>query len=96
MENKKISKEELKHMASLAKLEISKDEEEIFLEHLSQILSYFKKIDEVNTEGVAPTYHVIEITNVFRKDEVNPSLPNESIKNAPQIKGRYIKAPKIA
>jgi aspartyl-tRNA(Asn)/glutamyl-tRNA(Gln) amidotransferase subunit C len=93
---KKISIKELKHIASLAKLEISKDEEEIFLEHLDQILSYFRKIDEVNTEGIPPTYHVIDIANVFRKDEVNPSSPDELIKNAPQTKGRYIKTARIA
>lgn len=83
-------------MASLAKLEVSKDEEEIFLKHLDQILSYFKKIDEVNTEGIPPTYHVIDITNVFRKDEVKPFPPDEIIKNAPKTKGKHIKTARIA
>lgn len=94
--SKKISIKELKHIASLARLEISKDEEEVFLKHLDQILSYFKKIDEVNTEGIPPTYHVIDITNAFRKDEVKPFNSEELIKNAPQTKGKFIKTSRIA
>jgi aspartyl-tRNA(Asn)/glutamyl-tRNA(Gln) amidotransferase subunit C len=59
-------------------------------------LEYFKKIDEVDTEDVEPTYHVLDIINVFRKDKAEPSLPTEKVlKNAPKKEKKFFKASRI-
>ena len=91
-----ISKKEVKHIAWLAKIELSKEEEEVFTQQFNDILSYFRKIDEVDTAEVPPTYHPLELENVFRPDEVVGSLPKDkALQNAPRLKGSFVKAPRI-
>jgi len=91
-----ISREQVEHIAWLAKIELSEEEKELFTRQFNEILDYFKKMDKLNTENVPPTYHVLDLVNIFREDKVKPPLPKEkSIKNAPKRKGRYFKAPKI-
>jgi aspartyl-tRNA(Asn)/glutamyl-tRNA(Gln) amidotransferase subunit C len=68
----------------------------LFTEQFNGILDYFKKIDEVDTEDVEPTYHVLDIDNVFRKDKTEPSLPAEKVlENAPRKEKKFFKAPRI-
>jgi len=68
----------------------------LFTEQFNEILDYFKKIDEVDTEGVEPTYHVLDLKNVSRTDETTPSLPiEEALRNAPKKEKKFIKAPRI-
>ncbi len=93
--NEKISKKEIKHLSWLAKIELSKEEEELFSKQLNEILSYFKKIDEADVEKLLPTHHVVELINVMRADEPESITSDEVLKNVPKIKGRYVKAPKI-
>lgn len=93
--SEKISKKEIKHLSWLAKIELSQEEEELFSKQLNDILSYFKKIDEADVEKLLPTHHVIELINVMRVDEPEPSAPDEILRNVPKIKGRYVKAPRI-
>lgn len=91
-----ISKKEVEHIAWLARLELSEEEKGLFTEQLNEILEYFRLIDEAETEGVPPTYHVIELTNVFREDVAQPSLPKEEVlQNAPRRERGYFKASKI-
>jgi len=90
-----ISRKEIKHIAWLAKVDLTKKEEEFFTKQLNQILNYFRKIDEVDTKGAPPTYHVVELTNVLRPDEVKPSKPSKVIQNVPESKSGYVKAPRI-
>ena len=96
MEKRIISKKEVEHVAWLARIEVSEEEKNLFTEQLNEILEYFQKISEANTEDVPPTYHVLELVNVHREDAVSPSLPaDEAIRNAPKKEGRFYKAPRI-
>jgi aspartyl-tRNA(Asn)/glutamyl-tRNA(Gln) amidotransferase subunit C len=96
MKRKHLSKKEVKHIAWLAHIELSDQEKTLFTEQFNEILDYFKKIDQVDTEGVEPTYHVLDLKNVYRKDEAKPSLPTEeALRNAPKKEKKFIKAPRI-
>ena len=96
MKKQHLSKKEVEHIAWLAHIELSDKEKSLFTEQFNEILDYFKKIDEVDTEGVEPTYHVLDLENVSRTDETSPSLPiEEALKNAPKKDGKFIKAPRI-
>jgi aspartyl-tRNA(Asn)/glutamyl-tRNA(Gln) amidotransferase subunit C len=93
---KHLSKKEVEHIAWLAHIELSDKEKILFTEQFNEILDYFKKIDEVDTDGVEPTYHVLDLKNVSRTDETLPSLPiEEALRNAPKKEKKFIKAPRI-
>jgi aspartyl-tRNA(Asn)/glutamyl-tRNA(Gln) amidotransferase subunit C len=96
MEKNHLSKKEVEHVAWLAHIELSDKEKLLFTKQFNEILDYFKKIDEVDTEGVEPTYHVLDLENVYRKDKTKPSLPTkEALRNAPKKEKKFIKAPRI-
>lgn len=92
----KISKEQVKHIAMLSRLELSEKEIELYQEQLSRILDYVEKLNEIDTTSVEPTSHVIELKNVFREDEVKPSLSrDEALRNAPDSTDKFFRVPKI-
>ena len=94
--NHKIPVEEVRHIAELAHIELTREEEVIFTEQFNRILDYFSKIDEVNTDDVQPTYHVLDLVNVYREDKVQKSLSEEEpLKNAPKKEDRFFKSPRI-
>jgi aspartyl-tRNA(Asn)/glutamyl-tRNA(Gln) amidotransferase subunit C len=96
MKRKHLSKKEVEHIAWLAHIELSDQEKTLFTEQFNEILDYFKKIDEVDTKGVEPTYHVLDLKNVSRNDRTKPSLPTEeALRNAPKKEKKFIKAPRI-
>ena len=96
MKKRLISREVVVHIARLARVELSEEEKRLFTKQFNEILEYFRKIDELDTEEVPPTYHVLDLVNVFRKDEAKPSLPKEeATRNAPKKEKTYFKAPKI-
>ena len=96
MKKRGLSKKDVEHVAQLARLEISEQEKELFTEQFNEILEYFKRIDKLDTKGVQPTYNVLEITNVSRKDEIEPSLSKENaLGNAPKKEKNFFKAPRI-
>ena len=96
MKSQQLSKKEVEHVAWLAHIELSEEEKTLFTEQFNEILDYFKKIDMVDTEGVEPTYHVLDLKNVYRKDETKPSLSTEeALKNAPKKEKKFLKAPRI-
>lgn len=96
MKRQHLSKKEVEHIAWLAHIELSDKEKTLFTEQFNEILDYFKKIDAVDTEGVEPTYHVLDLKNVSRTDETTPSLPiEEALRNAPKKEKKFIKAPRI-
>ena len=91
-----INEETVTHLAELARITLSDKEKKEFAKQLSNILEFFSQISELNTENVKPTYHVLEMTNVFREDEPKESLPQDvALKNAPQKEKGFFKAPKI-
>lgn len=96
MENKHITKEEVEHIARLAHIELDEREKELFAEQFNRILEFFRKIDEVDTRDVPPTFHVLDITNVYREDEIGESLPRElALMNAPKKEDGFFKSPRI-
>jgi len=96
MKKRRISKKEVEHIAWLARIELSEEEKALFTEQFNQILDYFEKIDQVETEEVPPTYHVLDLVNVYREDEVLSSLSiEEALKNAPKKEKQFLKAPRI-
>lgn len=87
-----LTKEEVKHIAKLAKLKLTEEEVEKFQQQLSEVLEYMKVLNEVETGGVEPTAQVTDLENVFREDEVSPSLePNEALSCAPAREGNFFK-----
>jgi aspartyl-tRNA(Asn)/glutamyl-tRNA(Gln) amidotransferase subunit C len=91
-----ISREEVEHVAWLSHIELTEEEKEVFTEQFNKILGFFKKIDEADTEGTPPTYHVLDLANIQRADEVGESLPkDEPLKNAPRKEERFFKSPRI-
>ena len=91
-----ITKKDVQYVASLARLQFSDSEADIFTEQLGRILEYFEKLKDADTEGIAPSTHVLEMKNAFRKDEVKQSLPvKEALRNAPEQEQSYFKVPKI-
>lgn len=96
MEKSKISKQEVLHVAHLARLSFDEAETEKFTAQLNDILLYIDKLAEVDTTGVAPVTHAIARKNAFRKDEVAVSLPQEaSLANAPEARGGCFVVPKV-
>lgn len=96
MKKRRISKKEVEHIAWLARIELSEEEKGLFTKQFNEILDYFEKIDEVETEEVPPTYHVLDLVNVYREDEVLSSLSiEEALKNAPKKEKQFLKAPRI-
>lgn len=91
-----ISKKDVEYVAALSRLEFSEEEKEKYTEQLDVILEYINQLDELDTEGVKPTYHIVPMTNVFRKDEVSPSLAKDKVLvNAPESQEGCFKVPRI-
>lgn len=91
-----ISSKDIRHLAWLAKIELSRADERLFQKQLGDILDYFKQIDEADTKDVEPTLHVLDITNAWRPDEPRPSIPvDKALSNAKRTKDKFIVAPKM-
>ena len=91
-----VSIKEVEKIAELARLHITENEKEKYTEQLNVILEYMEQLNQVDTSKVEPLSHPFELTNVFRSDEVQPSLPvEEALKNAPDKSGNYFKVPKV-
>jgi aspartyl-tRNA(Asn)/glutamyl-tRNA(Gln) amidotransferase subunit C len=81
-----ISREEVLHVAQLARLALSEEEIEPMARELSAVLDHVARIGELDLEEVAPTSHVIEITGALRPDEPRPCLPREvALAQAPAV-----------
>jgi aspartyl-tRNA(Asn)/glutamyl-tRNA(Gln) amidotransferase subunit C len=79
-----ISRDDVLHVARLARLELNDAEVDRFGEQLSAILDAVSKVQELDLEGVPPTSHPLDVVNVWREDEPRPSLPvEEALANAP-------------
>jgi len=92
----KLTLEDVEHVALLARLKLSEEEKHLFTTQLAKILEYVEKLNELNTDEVEPLFHVVPLSNVFREDEVRPSLPLEKVlKNAPKSSHGCFNVPKI-
>jgi len=89
-------KMDIEKVARLARLELSEDEKETFGSQMEQILAYMEQLNRIDTTGVEPTSHAIPISNVFRDDDVKPSLPQEEVLGiAPEQGDGHFKVPRI-
>jgi len=92
----KITKEEVKKVAHLARLELNENEINNHAEQLEKILDYIKHLEKIDTDNVLSTTRAIEVVNVLRKDEKKNSDCNEEILElGPSREDKYFKVPKI-
>ena len=92
----KLNRKDVEHVALLSRLELSEQELDKFTGQLDAILEYIDVLNQVDTSAVEPLAHVLEIRNVMRADEVQPSLPREAaLQNAPEAEDGFFKVPKI-
>ena len=92
----KVGRKEVEYVAMLARIELSENEKDLYSEQLSTILEFFDRLKEVDTEGVPPTSHVLDLVNAYRPDQVRPSLGVEAVlRNAPDRANRFFRVPKI-
>ncbi len=91
-----ITRRDVEYVARLARLKLSEEEIERYSKQLAKILEYIDKLNELDTSKTPPTYHVLPLTNVFREDKVEPSLPKDEIlSNAPESEEGYFKVKKV-
>jgi aspartyl-tRNA(Asn)/glutamyl-tRNA(Gln) amidotransferase subunit C len=92
----RVSKEDIEHIASLARLYLTEGEKELFGLQLSSILDYMEKLNELDTTDVEPTSHVLPLSNVTRDDIPGLSITREeALVNAPDHTDKFFRVPKI-
>lgn len=88
--------EDVEKIAKLAKLEFTAEEKEKFTHQLAQIVVYIEKLNELDTENIPPTSHVLDIKNVMREDKAETWLTQEeALANAPAKKVGFFSVPKV-
>jgi aspartyl-tRNA(Asn)/glutamyl-tRNA(Gln) amidotransferase subunit C len=91
-----ITVEQVRHVAHLARLKLSKEEEIRYTKELNDILRFMDKLNQLDTENVPPTSHVLGISNVIREDVTRPSWPSDDVmKNAPAQEDGHFKVPAV-
>lgn len=92
----RISKDEVKHIANLSKLNFTDNELEKLVVQLENIVEFAEQLNEVNVEDIKPTAHIIDKSNIFRKDEIHESFERaEMLRNAPSKDCGCISVPKV-
>ena len=87
-----LSREEIEHVAMLSRLTVSEAQVDEYAEVLNRILKHFRNLDELDTEGVEPTGHSVDVTSVMREDTARASLPKEDVlANVPNREGDRIR-----
>ncbi|MCK5655006.1 MAG: Asp-tRNA(Asn)/Glu-tRNA(Gln) amidotransferase subunit GatC [Candidatus Aureabacteria bacterium] len=92
----KIDKKLISYLAHLSRLEFDDSKLEEFTSQIDKIVEYIKKLDELDTEKVEPTAHILPVKNVFREDKIIPSIEREKVfKSAPETQNGYFIVPKV-
>ncbi|MBC7235796.1 MAG: Asp-tRNA(Asn)/Glu-tRNA(Gln) amidotransferase subunit GatC [Chloroflexi bacterium] len=92
----RLSREQVLHIAELARLALDEQETELFAEQLSTILDYFEMLNRLDTKDVPPTAYAVDMQNVTRPDVVCPSLSREqALANAPRQKDGFFQVKRI-
>ena len=93
----KITSEDVKHLAKLSDLELSDEETEAMREELEGVIGYVSQLNELDTEGVEPTYQVFEMENIWRPDEIleQEAKREDLLKLTTEEKENQIKVPKV-
>lgn len=96
MQTSTLKEDQIRYVAKLAHLSLTEDEVKLYSHQLNDILGYMAELAKVNVEKIEPTFHPLPIHNVFRDDQVRPSLTVEKVlENAPQKESSYFKVPRI-
>jgi aspartyl-tRNA(Asn)/glutamyl-tRNA(Gln) amidotransferase subunit C len=91
-----LTSDDVAKVATLARLKLTDSEQETLATQLSEVLGYVDILNEVDTENVEPMAHAVELSNIFREDEVRESLQrDEALVNAPKSDGRSFLVPQI-
>jgi aspartyl-tRNA(Asn)/glutamyl-tRNA(Gln) amidotransferase subunit C len=91
-----IDNETIKHVAHLARIELQPNELEKFSIQLHEVLDFIDKISKLDIANIAPSSHILSISNVLREDIPGASLtPERALENAPSKKGNFFSVPKI-
>lgn len=91
-----ISKETVEHIANLSHLDFSEGELEVFAEQFSKIVGYIDTLNNLDLSELEPLTQIVAEENVFRPDEVRPSLSlDEALRNAPKRNDNFFKVPKV-
>jgi aspartyl-tRNA(Asn)/glutamyl-tRNA(Gln) amidotransferase subunit C len=91
-----ITVKDVEYVAALAQLELTDEEKTRLTRELSDIIDHVEQLNSLDTKGVEPMMHTLDIVNVLREDAVEPSLSrDEALKNAPDTDGEYFLVPKI-
>ena len=91
-----LTRQDVEKVSLLGRLLLSPEELDRMTEQLGQIVAYVEQLNELDTDNVEPMAHAVEMTNVLRSDELQPSLPREeALANAPQQDGKYYLVPAV-
>lgn len=92
----KITLEDVEYVAGLAQLTLDDEAKRRLLKEMGDLLAYVDKLNELDTDGIEPMMHVLDISNVFREDVVTGSLDRDAaLRNAPKTDGAYFLVPRI-
>lgn len=92
----KISQADMENVANLSRLNIPEQDADEYIKELSEILDYIDNLQQINTDDIQPTTYALPMQNVFREDEVRPSLDREkALQNAPVKEDGYFKVPRV-
>ncbi|WP_456272571.1 Asp-tRNA(Asn)/Glu-tRNA(Gln) amidotransferase subunit GatC [Bacillus sp. AK031] len=92
----RISEDQVKHVAHLARLAITEEEAQKFTTQLDAIINFAEQLNELDTENVDPTTHVLEMKNIVREDKPVKGLPQEEVlKNAPDHQDGQVRVPSV-
>jgi aspartyl-tRNA(Asn)/glutamyl-tRNA(Gln) amidotransferase subunit C len=88
----KLTRDQVRHVAELAKLKLTDAEVDLFQEQLSAVLQDADRLDELDTQSIPPTAGVLPLRNVMRPDEPRPSYPRDvMLQNAPDVEDGFVK-----
>lgn len=91
-----ISEDQVKHVARLARLSLQPQETELFTRQLNDILDYVEQLNEVPTNDIEPTSHILDLFNVFRSDDAKSTIETEALlANAPETVHHFFVVPRI-
>ena len=92
----RISNQEVEHVAHLARLKLNEEEIILYTHQLNSILEYAVKLQQLDTSGVMPTAHAVQLYNVMRDDKIEVSMPqNQVLANAPEAEDGFFQVPRI-
>jgi aspartyl-tRNA(Asn)/glutamyl-tRNA(Gln) amidotransferase subunit C len=92
----RLTRQDIDSVAYLSRLELAEDEKDKLAGHINRLLENFEKLQELDTESIEPTSHVIPVFNVFREDKSRPSLPaDDVVSNGPQVADHCFVVPRV-